>query len=275
MNIAIPSSGEKTSLRISAHRTEVERFDARIARTSFATHAHEGFVIGVIVSGVQSLVHKGVHHAAPAGSVTFFNPEELHATEALKGHSVHYQTLHVPASLLREIAPPTFTFPVAVLNNTSIARRLSEQLTILDATKDQANWDNLLTDFLYRCTSLFVERPAVQHKLDDPRIRLIQDYIEENITGSLDLDALAEQLGLSKFHFLRLFRTQIGVTPHAYIQARRTARAKRLLHKRPPAEVASLCGFVDQSHLTRWMKSCYGTTPSVYHKQVRSQLKFT
>lgn len=271
MNISRTSFKESFQLRCQPHRPDVERFDARIAQTSFATHVDDGFVISVILTGVQSFVHKGVHHAVRAGSITFVNPQELQSTQALKGHSVQFQTLHVPASIVQAVAPAAFQFPVAVLHNHSIARRLSEQLSILDATKDAANWDDRLKEFVQQCTSLFVGRMQKDSAHEDQRIRMIREYIEENLSGSLELDALSEKLGLSKFHFLRLFRTHTGVTPHVYIQARRTAHAKKLLREKPPVEVAPLCGFVDQSHLTRWIKSCYGTTPSVYHKQFRHQ----
>lgn len=274
MNISRTSFKESFQLRCQPHRPDVERFDARIAHTAFAPHTDDGFVICVVLTGVQFFQHKGVHHAVPAGSITFVNPNELHCARALKGHSVQYQMLHVPASILHEVAPPPFEFPVAVLHNHSIARRFSEQLTLLDATKDKAGWDARLMEFLHQCTSLFVGRVPKPGSQEDQRIQAIREYIEDNLSGSLELEALSAQLGLSKFHFLRLFRKHIGVTPHVYIQARRTAHAKRLLRAKPPVEVASLCGFVDQSHLTRWIKACYGTTPSVYHKQFRGQRSY-
>lgn len=273
MNISRTVFKEISQLRCQRHWPEVERFDARIARTSFATHAHEGFVVGIVLTGVQSFIHRGVDHAVPAGSITFLNPGELSSAGALQGHSVQYQTLHVPAQALESLAPAGFRFPTPVLYNHSIARRLSEQLAILDATREKAVWHARLTEFLHQCTGLFISRETPEPEIEDARITAIRSYIEDNLVSSLELEALSQQIELSKFHFLRLFRAHVGVTPHVYIQARRTARAKMLLRQHSPAQVAALCGFVDQSHLTRWIRSCYGTTPSVYHKQFRSLSK--
>jgi AraC-like DNA-binding protein len=70
---------------------------------------------------------------------------------------------------------------------------------------------------------------------------------------------------LSKFHLVRQFRTVTGVPPHTFQIGQRVVRARRLLQAGiPPATVAALTGFVDQSHLHRHFRRRLGVTPTRY-----------
>ncbi|TXL74137.1 helix-turn-helix transcriptional regulator [Vineibacter terrae] len=96
--------------------------------------------------------------------------------------------------------------------------------------------------------------------------RRISEFIEERLSVSIALDDLASLTGLSPYHFSRKFKGAFGMAPHAYVVARRIARAKRLLRdcKLPIKVVAADCGFSDQSHLNRVFRRHTGTTPSRY-----------
>ncbi|HEX8834854.1 MAG TPA: AraC family transcriptional regulator [Abditibacteriaceae bacterium] len=89
-------------------------------------------------------------------------------------------------------------------------------------------------------------------------------YIEENLQRNVSLEELSRVVGLSSFYFARCFRNSLGISPHQYLIARRLERAKRLLQRSdlPLAQIASQCGFSDQSHLTRRMKNHFGVTPA-------------
>jgi AraC-like DNA-binding protein len=82
---------------------------------------------------------------------------------------------------------------------------------------------------------------------------------------------LAGVAGLSRYHFLRAFRREVGVTPHAYLTHRRIAAAKLFLAGAEPlSEVALACGFYDQSHFSRAFKGCTGLTPGQYRRGSRA-----
>lgn len=81
----------------------------------------------------------------------------------------------------------------------------------------------------------------------------------------IDLDTLAKRAGLSRFQALRSFKHRYGLPPHAYQLCVRLGEARRLLGEgAPPAEVAALCGFADQSHFNRHFKRWVGVTPVQY-----------
>lgn len=101
-------------------------------------------------------------------------------------------------------------------------------------------------------------------------LKQITDYIHESLNQDLKLDDLAAIAQLSPYHFLRLFRQQMGITPHQYILRCRIDAAKHLLKydHLSIAEIAVRVGFSDQSHLTRCFKRAVGMTP----KQLRQSL---
>lgn len=69
----------------------------------------------------------------------------------------------------------------------------------------------------------------------------------------------------SKFHFIRKFKNETGLTPHQYAVQNRIRKAKELLAADIPlADAAALAGFCDQSHLNRWFIRNIGITPRRY-----------
>ncbi|MGB0563269.1 MAG: helix-turn-helix transcriptional regulator [Spirulinaceae cyanobacterium] len=103
--------------------------------------------------------------------------------------------------------------------------------------------------------------------LDRQRLGNVIDYIEAQLTADLNLSDLALEAGLSKFHFSRLFKSVMGITPHQYVLKRRIEKAaKRLKQGEPIAQIAHLFRFTDQSHFTRVFKQFKGMTPKSFMK---------
>jgi AraC-like DNA-binding protein len=104
---------------------------------------------------------------------------------------------------------------------------------------------------------------------EHPAVSRAVAYLEA-APGPVSLDALARAVHLSKSHLVRLFRTQVGLPPHAYLLRLRISRACGLLAGGMPiAEAAHAAGFADQSHLTRHFKYYLGLTPGAYVRAVR------
>ncbi len=63
----------------------------------------------------------------------------------------------------------------------------------------------------------------------DPRIRSLLEYIDAHLTDLPDGQGLAEQVYLSKYHLMRLFRKETGESLHAYVSRRRLQAARELI----------------------------------------------
>jgi AraC family transcriptional regulator len=95
------------------------------------------------------------------------------------------------------------------------------------------------------------------------RIMRAVDYIESCYERPIDLDRLAREACLSKFHFLRAFRVLHGLTPLDYLQRKRALVAKRLLTttQLPIAQVSEAVGYASRATLGRQMLRWVGATP--------------
>ncbi|MFF3069689.1 helix-turn-helix domain-containing protein [Kitasatospora sp. NPDC057904] len=100
--------------------------------------------------------------------------------------------------------------------------------------------------------------------LTPKRLDRVVDHMNGYLDGRLSLTDLAAVAGVSPSHFTRAFRASTGQSPHQYLVRLRLEHARRALltTDTPIAAIAQLCGFADQSHLTRTMRLHTGTTPS-------------
>jgi AraC-like DNA-binding protein len=103
-------------------------------------------------------------------------------------------------------------------------------------------------------------------------------WLEANLAGQVRLEDVARQAGSSPFHFLRVFRKAIGVTPHQYLLRLRLREAARLLAEgsMPVTQVALEVGFQDLSNFVRTFKRAAGVPPARFSKRLprtRSSLK--
>ena len=91
-------------------------------------------------------------------------------------------------------------------------------------------------------------------------------FVESDASRPLQLKELAAIAGLSKYHFLRVFRRLTGVTPHQYLISARLRRAALglALSRRPVLEIALDAGFGDLSTFNKSFRAAFGLTPTQY-----------
>jgi AraC-like DNA-binding protein len=92
----------------------------------------------------------------------------------------------------------------------------------------------------------------------------LHDLLMARIGDALTLADMALTVGLSPFHFLRVFKLTYGTTPHRYLQCLRVERAAEALRQRHSASITDIAlshGFASQSHLTSVMRAQLGVTP--------------
>ena len=95
--------------------------------------------------------------------------------------------------------------------------------------------------------------------------------MEVNLDRPLHTADLAARAGLSAYHFARAFRRSMGMTPRAYVESRRIARARTLIETTDQslAEIAAQTGFSSQSRLTTAFRRVAGITPAAYRRARR------
>lgn len=82
---------------------------------------------------------------------------------------------------------------------------------------------------------------------------------------------LAAAVGMSRSHFSRVFRVEVGVPPVQYLRRARVERAAAALSRGAAlAGVAYDAGFADQAYMTHCFRAVLGTTPGQYVRSTRT-----
>ena len=110
-------------------------------------------------------------------------------------------------------------------------------------------------------------RPADDQRLRDlALLRKVKDRIDREYAEPLDVNALAQGVGMSAGHLSRQFKEAYGEPPYSYLMTRRIERAMALL-RRGDLSVTDVCFAVGCSSLgtfsTRFTE-LVGVSPSVY-----------
>lgn len=104
-------------------------------------------------------------------------------------------------------------------------------------------------------------------------LRRVLDFMRDNLAEPCALTTLARVAGLSKFHFVRVFRLATGHSPHQMLLAMRLNHARWLLSRSGTdlAQIAYDLGFSSQAHFTTAFSRAHGITPSVYRSLFRTR----
>ena len=102
----------------------------------------------------------------------------------------------------------------------------------------------------------------------------LRTHLETYYADPIDLPGLGRLIGMSPFAVLRMFRSQVGLSPREYQTHLRIAQAKRLLTSGLPiAQAAAETGFCDQTHLTQHFRRVVGATPGQYLRVQESPIR--
>ncbi len=123
------------------------------------------------------------------------------------------------------------------------------------------NMISFLIDFNKACKETkYSFYPEAQY---NSKIIEIIEYINDNLDKNLSIDYLADNFFMSKYHMMRIFRSETGYSIHQYVTEKRILKARDLIISGVPATTAALeSGFHDYSSFTRAYKNQLGSLPS-------------
>jgi AraC-like DNA-binding protein len=107
------------------------------------------------------------------------------------------------------------------------------------------------------------ERKAVQASHSEDLVSRAKFLMEAEVDGEVNLNAIADSLGVSTSHLNKVFKAWTAMTPYRYFIGIKIGRAKELLERGLPVkEVARLLGFSDEYYFSRLFKNKTGSSPS-------------
>ena len=132
--------------------------------------------------------------------------------------------------------------------------------------------DEMVIELLERVINILTdtkEIPVIADSLKQFHLTTVENartYILENFTQNISLQQLAKHCLVSPFHFSRIFKTIMNVSPHQYLAEVRLNHAKVLLSttNQSITDIAFTCGFNSVEHFATAYRYRFHTSPSKF-----------
>jgi len=243
---------------------DVTVFSASFTDFIYKKHCHQEYALGVTLRGIQQYNLDGSFHSSYANGVMLFNPEQIHDGKAQDSTGIDYVMLYIEQQLFKELMGSKdlvrFASPIVydqALKNSILA--LSQSILHEEA-------DALISERLILLANHFNAVDIFTGcQTDAQLVQKAKEMIHAKMTGVLSLDEICNELAMSKFQFIRMFKANTKISPYQFFIMTKVNRAKRLLEQKQDLYWAvAECGFVDLSHLNKQFKKIYGITAHEY-----------
>lgn len=126
---------------------------------------------------------------------------------------------------------------------------------------------SMLNDFLQKTILEFsVAINSIKKQEENPVIKKIVGYINENLSEDISLEDMASYAGVSSFYLSKLFKEEKGVTFINFLTDRRLEKAQQLLRNTDKSikEITAETGYNDQNYFSRLFKNKFGISPKEF-----------
>lgn len=262
-----------------SHEVQIWRPDGlpgvEILHENNATRLHTlyfgSYVISAAVNVATEVQYQRQNYLVTNRSVHLGEPGEVY--KAIRQyHQCSVQVLQLDSAFVYDAAyelgmagQPHFRFPITWDEDTYVLlRRFHRSLT---DSKNLLEQQTRVTELLRLLLTNYTEaqtQPALP-SLGKAAIYRARDYLHAFWDKNITLDELAQAVHHSKSYVADSFRHEFGIPPHTYQIHLRIAHARLLLAQgQTISHVATITGFADQAHLTRYFKRVIGITPAVF-----------
>ena len=201
----------------------------------------------------------------------------------------HYVLIRIPTRLVEQVAIETVNTngKIELITEFRARDRQIEQLAMMLRSELHQGKNGMGQLYIESLSNALIvnllrdysgTKPAIatyEGGLSDRQLLRVTDYINDCLTQTIKVKDLAEVLGISRFHFSRLFKQTTGISPHQYVMQQRIELAKRLLKQDLAiADIALDCGFNSHSHLGKYFRAMTGMTPKAYRQDCIDRAKF-
>lgn len=249
-------------------------------------HFHEFDKIVILISGSVNYMVEGTDYTLEPWDILLVRHHMIH--KAAIDLSVPYERIiiYLDSAYVERFAPEAGLmdcFAAAEKRRYCLMRpdaggvaRLKEALERLEKTQgDELFGAQLLRGTMLVQLLVLINRIALSDNSREKntsesggKIAPALSYINENLTRELSIDDMAAMCYMSRYYFMRLFKTQTGCTVHNYIRQKRLVLAARLIREGMSASAAAAeCGFSDYSAFHRAFTKTFRVSPGKIKKQ--------
>ncbi len=229
----------------------------------FPRHFHDHYTILGVWKGVNQGFTENEHYLIGPGSLLIINPSDLHAGNSHENRYLHFHSITFGPEYLKTWAQQSdFYFSEDLLFQKSpVSDPIAYQLFL----KTAIGPNNIRkSSFNHLLEYLIGKYSHKELRINPTRFPAAIEFMHRNFHQSLTLEDIAATGGMSKYHFLRCFKSQYGLTPLQYLRNLRVEKAKQIISRCSISETAARVGFYDQSHFVKNFKKIQGTTPILF-----------
>jgi AraC family transcriptional regulator len=237
---------------------------------------HEGVSVAVVVAGTFTYTSDDGHALLHPGALLLGNHGACYQCGHDHGRGDRCVSVRLSPDCFGEVAASAagtsrFRFPAAML---PAGRSTLSPTVLLEArsgTGDRLDLEEQLVGFVAAAVRVLSGTPIAAQRVsaaDARRVSRAVRYIERHAAEPLDLDRLASVAAASKFHFLRIFRRAVGLTPYQFLLNTRLRRAgvALLASRQPVSAIAYGAGFGDLSTFNAAFRTRFGASPQVFRR---------
>jgi AraC-type DNA-binding domain-containing proteins len=252
-------------------------FELKICNTSelsYKKHAHEEYSIGIVEQGISSFWYDGKVDEIYPETMIFLPPNLVHSCNPQRRNLWKYKMLYINKDWVQGFMQSRGSFTL----NGPIVKDVSANGTLKTVGSMMKSLQSNVSPLEKEASILAVleqsltgeKKPCdMSCKKEQPKLKIIREYLQEQFLGKITLDQLERASKLSKFHIIRLFKEAFKIPPHTYQTLLRINYAKKeLCRHRQLADVALEAGFYDQSHFCKVFKNYTGITPDKYQNLI-------
>lgn len=210
------------------------------------------------------LIPKNVfHRTAGEGGLRFL----VHFSEAFLEKWVTPAAIH---PLLEQLPPVFRGEELQKRQLTDLLNRMLAEYTRAQSEGTSTD-DRLLAGCLYQVlfTMHYGSNTYIPGNQTDERITRIVHYINENYDSISDVESIAREFYISKYHLCRFFKKNLGISLITYLNTIKIRNACRMIKEGCTnlTEVAMQCGFNSPSYFCKVFKKEIGISPTDYRRR--------
>lgn len=215
----------------------------------FDSHNHVGhYVISVVMQGTVAVCLENEEVVCRIGDVFIIPPYAVHSV--CQGRDACLLSMCVGTALIEETDLET-------------AEDIVQEL-LLEIMEQGIFGREQREKLLASMRMLYFLRDNGRKEMD-AGIKILADKIVSHPEQELSIETLAADVFVSKYYFIRKFKSSVGMTPHQFCIQNRIRKSQGLLDgEKTISRIAAEMGFYDQSHFDKAFQRIVGISPSEY-----------
>lgn len=262
---------EKTFTKIFTHE-KLPYLELRYSNNTkhYKEHIHESFSIGINLEDKSIYTNKNKKYNLEVGMIAVVNANTIHSCNPILNTPNLYYMMYLDEKWCYGIQKSIYdenngfkSFPEDILYDKKLYNKFKSLCETVFSDINYFEKENELINFFTELFNPYLKESS--SRIDDPIFEQVVSYLKENYKENISLEELSEEFDLNTFYIIKLFKSQINMTPHAFLLNLKINRAKEFLKEGYTiVETALECGFTDQSHFHRNFSKIVATTPKEY-----------